>query len=713
MLSPVRGMNKKRFECGIEGLVFLGTPMYIREDGAWKKRKVKDKEKEKEGGNGEEKDKEKKSNGTSTVQQEQVKESRKPNFDNDMSRVPGFDPAYGHGLVSGAASDAGSNSSGGRELQLESFHVVFVLNPPALEYHLRVEEMYENVVKKTAKSLKLAQASSNYVGAECRKILAMKERGCEREARIGFLWPSIVARSSLANAIAVIYEAISNSKIANLNLDDTLDVSFQIPRAVSTPFVPTATEPQMPGLWLTTTSFLNEEDQDPQLPAHSALLLLEDADILIKEIESDAKEISGPLVTFVRTLTPTKSLQKLSQGFSSNMSFADISFLASRLIYWRRARAIPPLHHNNTYILSPNANMRNLEVAVEAYHRRFPTSPSLVKMLHYLSGKPKPYSTWIPTRAHREVYMEILAWLMRGGWITQLRMFGWVKVSADVKKAVYEETEAEKSTAAAADVALGNAYDTENESPEPESNTTSRSRSNRTSDSVQTTFPFRRPNEHATLKEAAEAAAKPVPSQISALSPQLAAYRSPPRGPPSDAGSASSGQTAIPISITDASPPSAHKPSPLRPQSQSRPTSSTSAIESPSQPALAGLPTRPKPSPKELKTFTPSIIYEPLNATVLEGRWLEHIGKSLSPHFSTTAPPLLVKSTLATKKSVTMSPEERDKELAAMWPVLLKYLDGRCALDEVALREGFKRKGVLAALGELRRRGVLVVVRHW
>ena len=113
--------------------------------------------------------------------------------------------------------------------------------------------------------------------------------------------------------------------------------------------------------------------------------------------------------------------------------------LSSHLIYWRRARAIPPLHQRNIYIVSPNCDMAALSDAIPAYAARFPTLPSLPKMLAALSGQGRQYRNFIPSKDHREAYLEILAWLMKGGWITQLRTFAWVRVPAEVKAGVARE----------------------------------------------------------------------------------------------------------------------------------------------------------------------------------------------------------------------------------------------------------------------------------
>lgn len=84
--------------------------------------------------------------------------------------------------------------------------------------------------------------------------------------------------------------------------------------------------------------------------------------------------------------------------------------------------------------------MSKLGVASAAYEAMFPTLPSLAKMLSALScGSPRPYFSYIPSKDHKEAYYDILAWLVRGGWVTQLRTFGWVKVSPEVKMAVQDQ----------------------------------------------------------------------------------------------------------------------------------------------------------------------------------------------------------------------------------------------------------------------------------
>ena len=486
------------------------------------------------------------------------------------------------------------------------------------------------------------------------------------------LWPNILSSSPLAKSIAVLYDCISHSKIAHIYFSDTLDVSFQIPQAVSTPFVPTTAEPQMPGLWLTTTTCYTDDDDgiDSDVSRHSALLLHENVDSLLKAIEADAhKELSSQLAQFIRVINPTMSLQQIAQHHS--VSIRDVTILAKHLIYWRKARAIPPLHHRDTYIVSPNADTSSLGVASEAYAKRFPSLPSLPRMLSILSEAPRQYRTIMPSKDHRNAYMTILAWLVRGGWVTQLRTYAWVCVPAEVKAAVATKIEMERKAAAEADrqsstdSSIEGAGQTEEDPTEfEEANGSSSSSHSRTmsQDSDATLF------------------AAPL-ATTATLSPRMATYRSPSRAG-SDTGSTSSGRTAVPLLSLGQSPPAnlPHKPSPLH-VTQS---ASSLGLDSPPQAMSPSL-------------FSSSIIRSPQKATALESRWIEQIGDMFGEEG--------IDETEKVRKD--------REELAESWPVMLKYLDGRHALDDVAGREGWKRNKVLGVVSRLVEAGVMVTVRHW
>lgn len=222
-----------------------------------------------------------------------------------------------------------------------------------------------------------------------------------------------------------------------------MSISLQIPPLTSTPYLPGQNDQAYPGLWLTTADSISPVDEpmtDPNITPHQvlaknfALLLLDNEASIIKDVEAAGGTLAAPLVHYIRCSNPTKSFIQTSQ--SSGIPLPTIQFLASHLVYWRRARAIPPLHQRDTYFVSPNCDLSKLEVASAAYRHAFPTLPSLPKMLSALSGTPRPYGNFIPSKDHKATYFAILAWLLRGGWVTQLRSFARVKVTPEVKMAV-------------------------------------------------------------------------------------------------------------------------------------------------------------------------------------------------------------------------------------------------------------------------------------
>lgn len=282
-----------------------------------------------------------------------------------------------------------------------------------------------------------------------------------------------MAQSSLARAIYTVYSSISSSKIASVALSQHVSISLQIPPLTSTPYLPGPTDKAYPGLWLTTADSVSPSD-DPAtetdtaphqvLAKHFALLLLDNEATILKDIESSGGALAPALAHYIRCSKPTKSFAQISA--SSGIPLPTIQMLASHLVYWRRARAIPPIRQRDTYIVSPNCDLSKLEVATVAYGNTFPTLPSLPKMLSALSGTPRPYGSFIPSKDHKETYFSVLSWLLRGGWVTQLRSFARVKVSPEIKMAVeiaLRREEVERYLVKGQQVATSDAHDSDNE----------------------------------------------------------------------------------------------------------------------------------------------------------------------------------------------------------------------------------------------------------
>lgn len=175
LLSPTRAWHKRRFEIGINDLAFVGWPVFVRDDGHWRKKSRRRKrQKPKSSGEGQQ-DKKEGKNG-------QDDDNTNPTSDNDApdgtQSSRDEDNADKTDVEDNADSQTGSPESDKDTMSM--FNVVFVMAPPVLEYSMHLKEMYEHVIKKFSKALKYEQDHSNYVWKEAQHILQIKERARER-----------------------------------------------------------------------------------------------------------------------------------------------------------------------------------------------------------------------------------------------------------------------------------------------------------------------------------------------------------------------------------------------------------------------------------------------------------------------------------------------------------------------------------------------------
>lgn len=165
LLSPSRAWHKRRFEVGINDLAFVGWPVFVRDDGTWRKQRRKEKK------------------GSRDWEGKELGH-------NEME--DGRDEAVeANADANGAATsqDMGRDSRDSDDKDaMTMFNVVFVLDPPLLEYSARVREIYDNIIKKFAKALKWEQARTDYVWRESQHILHLKEVAKEKSMHIQSLF---------------------------------------------------------------------------------------------------------------------------------------------------------------------------------------------------------------------------------------------------------------------------------------------------------------------------------------------------------------------------------------------------------------------------------------------------------------------------------------------------------------------------------------------
>jgi hypothetical protein len=422
LLCPQRAMCNMKFEMSVDDMAFVGIPIHIQPDGQWRKKRHWNQ---------------------STL----IAKSRSSlSTDKKPSRTHSGDD-------SGQALDNGKLT--GEEIKEEldqpedshqeytdpdspmrMFNVVFVMNPPITEYSYRIDQMYHFVLSNFVKALRTEQAKSGYVWKEVATMLKIRDNAIVENKPANELCDQMLKQSTLALAISQLYKAIKCSDIANIKLNNKIR-SFQIPIEYEFSRLPPTTEPYLSGSYLTSQSDFEDSEG---FNIYCGILLLDHPERIIKDIGIDHY---CPLASFIRGIIPTATIQALASN--GGVEVDHIMELLRSLIYWRRARAIIPLHHRNIYAVSPLASIGQIYKYIPMFKENFPALASLPRMLSMLStGKPRSFASHIPSRDHRDVYLSALAWLFKYGFVMQLRTFLWIKVSKRIKMAVNRDIQLEE-----------------------------------------------------------------------------------------------------------------------------------------------------------------------------------------------------------------------------------------------------------------------------
>lgn len=413
MLAPPKSMCNSRFEITIDDRIFLGFPIHKLDNGAWRP----------------------------------VKQKSQNKHLKDQSETPGPISKF----------------------NLNMFHLVFILKPPVIECNYRIDEMFHYVISRLSLVLRYEQLKYDYVSDQVKLIMSLKEENVSnlssKQDVNQDLHSILLEKSSLCKLISDCYTAISHSQIANLSINNKLR-SFQIPIKTEFHSLPESLVPYLPGSHLSSTTMLllnsglinvGQTSRYGQTTIaleldngsnsfddviHFTLLLLDDPDTIIRDVKA---EPDSAFAKFIRLINPTESILKLANNNGKDL--VEIKSFVYHLVYWRRARVIQPINTRAVYIVSPMAPIQlNLFDDIIKFRETFPTLPSLTHFLKQLSPqsrKPQQFATIIPSRDHRNSYLEALAWLLCHGYVTQLQTFIWLKISPKIKLKVEEDLENE------------------------------------------------------------------------------------------------------------------------------------------------------------------------------------------------------------------------------------------------------------------------------
>ncbi|KAK3330339.1 nitrogen permease regulator of amino acid transport activity 3-domain-containing protein [Apodospora peruviana] len=422
ILTPARAYHKKLFQISLDPLLCVSYPVHVPENGVWRNKKKQQQQ---------------------APRKEDADAAAATDADASFRpadrRASDVDQIEARDIAKAAVKTVEETED--KKSSMTMFNLVFILNPKKHEAKDLVDVMFFHIIKKINKAYKYCQQRSDFVWKESKRILALKDKAREDKRTMSSLWDDILSTSSLAASMQDLYDAISRNRIAALQLDTPEGLvthSVQIPVPFHISDLPQDDSDDQRGLWLTTANSLMGDDavdEPDYVDKNFALLPMTDEKKIIAELQSDADETTLQMIEFVRHCKPTLSFYQVGQQSSNILTPAQVRKFAQHFIFWRRAIAIPPLHARDMYIVSPNCDMRRLPQAAAQWARQFPLSPPLPNFLAELSVAPRPYKLHCPSKAHRPVYMTMLAWLMRGGWVTQLCTFAYVVVWPEI---VYE-----------------------------------------------------------------------------------------------------------------------------------------------------------------------------------------------------------------------------------------------------------------------------------
>ncbi|KXJ89221.1 nitrogen permease regulator of amino acid transport activity 3-domain-containing protein [Microdochium bolleyi] len=651
LLTPSRAFHKKLFQVSLDHLYFVSYPVYVPESGTWKSKKRR----KKKSARSQTQASLSNEAGATGVEQGPQPVERAPTWESQISiATDASQDEAENGHDAGLADDRDELDKEEKKSGMTMFNVVFILNPKKHEAGELVDTLYSHIIKKINKAYKYSQERSDFMWKESKGILALKDKGRESKTKLEVLWKEILQTSSLAASMQDVYEAISHNRIAALQLETAegpVTHSVQIP----VPFYVTdlAPEDQLrpKGLWITTAnSFVEDSLDDPGfLDRNFALLLISDEKKVVAELQADADETTAAMVEFVRLTKPTMSIYQIGHG--NTLSPAQVRKYAQHFIFWRRAIAIPPLHARDVYIMSPNCDTSALPQASRAWTRAFPLAPPLPNFLADLSVAPRSYKTFAPSKSHRPTYLQMLAWLMRGGWVTQLCTFAYVVVWPEILYEVEYQLEADELKATAAAQAQAARVTEMPTSPSARGATDGAGGGG------------------GGLSGSNTAASNSLDDLISPTS--------------SISDTSDSNRTAFASPTTTTGEQAAENARLTRMAEKSQREAAEKAAAHARKPVPTGTPAPSRNSAPHLSHLQPYIIVDAKKATGHDSLYLSAIGRRF-----------------------------KDPKVQRAWPVFWKYFNGRTALERVALQEdNMKRKeawALLTAMGEH-----LVAVRHW
>ncbi|RYC54245.1 hypothetical protein CHU98_g11959 [Xylaria longipes] len=348
LLTPSRAFHKRLFQVSLDQLCFVTSPVFVPENGVWRKQKRQPKNRAPKSPE----------NGAEPIAAKDGLPSVM--LGPDVLQIRGGDVS----TADDATGSSGGNGNGSvldeteeKKSGMTMFNLVFILKPKKHEAKELAETLHTHILRKTNKLFKYSQQKTDFVWKESKRILTLKDKNREEKTKMSVLWRDILEVSSLAACMQDIYEAVSQNKIAALQLETpegTIAHSVQIPVPFYLTDLPPEEEAESTrGLWITTANYFVEEDSlnDPSfLDKNFGLLLMSDEKKIIAELQADADEATSAMIEFVRLSKPTMSYVFVPFPASFPLLTAYQSFVSAKVS--GGPQAIP--NSNDYHQISPN-----------------------------------------------------------------------------------------------------------------------------------------------------------------------------------------------------------------------------------------------------------------------------------------------------------------------------------------------------------------------
>lgn len=168
LLTPSRSFHKRLFQVSLDQLCFVSSPVYVHENGIWRKQKRQPKNRPpKSPDNGAESIVMKDNHSSAMLAPDALQVENK-----DVSPA---DDATGGNTGNGNGLDETEEKKSGMTM----FNLVFILKPRKHEAKELAETLYVHIIRKINKLFKYSQQKTDFVWKESKRILTLKDKNRE------------------------------------------------------------------------------------------------------------------------------------------------------------------------------------------------------------------------------------------------------------------------------------------------------------------------------------------------------------------------------------------------------------------------------------------------------------------------------------------------------------------------------------------------------